>query len=108
MTSSLGSLKLDKDGFLVDLADWDEHAASILAANEDIQLSEPHWEVIYLLRAFYAATEVSPAMRPFVKLVKDKLGQDKGNSIYLMELFGSSPAKMAAKCAGLPRPTNCL
>ena len=47
-------------------------------------------------------------MRPFVKLVKDQLGKDKGNSIYLMELFGPSPAKMAAKCAGLPRPTNCL
>ena len=101
-------LELDKDGFLANLSDWDESVADLLAQNEDIVLGAAHWEVIHVLREFYASTEVSPAMRPFVKLVKDRLGKDKGNSIYLMELFGPSPAKMAAKCAGLPRPTNCL
>ena len=101
-------LEFDKEGFLTNLSDWDESVAEIIARNEGIELSEAHWQVIHLLRDFYAATEVSPAMRPFVKLVKDGLGPDQGNSIYLMELFGASPAKMAAKCAGLPRPTNCL
>jgi len=47
-------------------------------------------------------------MRPLVKLVKEKLGEDCGSSVYLMGLFGGSPAKTAAKIAGLPRPTNCL
>jgi len=100
--------ELDKEGFLADLNAWDEEVAEQLAVREGLTLTPQHWEVLHLLRDFYAATEVSPAMRPFVRLVKDSLGQDKGNSIYLMELFGSSPAKMAAKCAGLPRPTNCL
>lgn len=102
------ALALDKEGFLAELKDWSEPVAEILAGNEGLTLTPPHWEIIHLLRDFYAATEVSPAMRPLVKLVKDSLGKDKGNSIYLMELFGSSPAKIAAKCAGLPRPTNCL
>ncbi len=102
------SLKLDKEGFLADLSDWSEPVAEILAGNEGLTLTPAHWEVLRVLREFYAATEVAPAMRPFVKLVKERLGNDKGNSIYLMELFGSSPAKIAAKCAGLPRPTNCL
>ena len=86
----------------------DEDVAVILAGSEALSLTDAHWEIILILRSFYAATEVSPAMRPFVKLVREQLGTDKGNSIYLMELFGSSPAKMAAKVAGLPRPTNCL
>jgi tRNA 2-thiouridine synthesizing protein E len=47
-------------------------------------------------------------MRPLVKLVKEQLGEDCGSSVYLMGLFGGSPAKTAAKIAGLPRPTNCL
>ena len=101
-------LELDKDGFLVDLSLWDESVAVTLAAADSTELRDAHWEVIYVLRDFYAETEVAPAMRPFVKLVRERLGQDKGNSIYLMELFGASPAKTAAKWAGLPRPTNCL
>lgn len=99
---------LDKDGFLKDLASWDPAMADALALLEGRQLTDSHWEVMHILRAFYRQTEVAPAMRPFVKLVREKLGADKGNSIYLMEQFGSSPAKTAAKWSGLPRPTNCL
>jgi tRNA 2-thiouridine synthesizing protein E len=47
-------------------------------------------------------------MRALVKLVKEQLGVEQGSSVYLMSLFGGSPAVTAAKVAGLPRPTNCL
>jgi len=104
----IADLRLDQEGYLKHLADWDERVAGILAQNAGITLVAAHWEVIHLLRGFYQSTEVSPAMRALVKLVKTKLGAEKGTSIYLMALFGSSPAKMAAKIAGLPRPTNCL
>ncbi len=99
---------LDKDGFLADLSRWDTDVAKALAANDGASLTAAHWEVMHALRAFYARTDTAPAMRPFVKLVKTALGPEKGNSIYLMELFGESPAKTAARWAGLPRPTNCL
>jgi tRNA 2-thiouridine synthesizing protein E len=75
---------------------------------EGIELQEPHWEIIYLLRAFYAEFDLSPAMRPLVKYVGIKLGSDKGRSIYLLKLFPGSPAKIASKIAGLPKPDNCL
>ena len=101
-------LPLDNDGFLADLALWDPDVAAALAATDEQVLNDAHWEVLLALREFYARTDTAPAMRPFVKLVKNALGEDKGNSIYLMELFGESPAKTAAKWAGLPRPTNCL
>jgi tRNA 2-thiouridine synthesizing protein E len=98
----------DKDGYLKDLNDWDTDIAQALATGEDIELSEAHWEVIWLLREFYQEFELAPAMRVLVKQVGNKLGKDKGRSIYLMQLFPPSPAKVAAKIAGLPRPTNCL
>jgi tRNA 2-thiouridine synthesizing protein E len=101
-------MEVDKDGFLINLDDWNEEVARQLAAADAVQLTDQHWEVIYALRDFYSKTEVAPAMRPFVKLIKTQLGVDQGNSIYLMSLFGSSPAKTAAKWAGLPRPTHCL
>ncbi len=102
------SLAVDKEGFLLDIHSWNERAAEQLAGAEGIQLTAAHWEIIWLLRDFYAETEVAPAMRALVKLVRQRLSEDKGNSIYLLSLFPDSPAKLAAKVAGLPRPPNCL
>lgn len=100
--------ELDDDGHLSDLDDWSVEAATWLAARENIALSDTHWQVITALRGFYAAHEVAPAMRPFVKLIKQELGEEIGNSIALLRLFPGSPARLAAKIGGLPRPTNCL
>lgn len=99
---------VDKEGFLLNLNDWDEAAALQLATSENIELTAAHWEVIHLMRQFYQEFELSPAMRPMVKYVGQHLGQDKGKSIYLMKLFPGSPAKLASKIAGLPKPDNCL
>ena len=101
-------LTLDADGFLKRLNDWSETVANSLAANEGFSLDAAHWEVIHLLRAFYRSHQVAPANRALVNLVKKELGSDKGQSRYLMRLFGGSPAKTAAKLAGLPKPENCL
>ena len=79
-----------------------------LAATEGLVLADSHWQIIDLLRDFFDRTETSPAMRPLVKLIKEHLGEGCSSSVYLMGLFGGSPAKTAAKIAGLPRPTNCL
>ena len=98
----------DKQGFLLNLSDWNKAIACTIAAEESIELSPEHWEIIYLLRGFYQEFALSPAMRILVKTVKQQLGDDKGNSIYLLSLFPGSPAKIASKIAGLPKPTNCL
>lgn len=101
-------IERDPQGFLVHLSDWNENIANDIAQEEQIELSEAHWEIIWLLRAFYSEYELSPANRVLVKAVKTKLGEEKGNSIYLMGLFPGSPAKLASKIAGLPKPLNCL
>ena len=99
---------LDKEGYLLELSDWNEAVASQLAQDERIDLLDEHWTLIHLVRAFYEKFEVAPAMRPLVKQVREQLGAEKGTSIYLLKLFPGSPAKLLAKIAGLPRPTNCL
>lgn len=101
-------LATDKDGYLLQLSDWTPAAAEALAETENIQLTPAHWEIIDLLREFYREFELSPAMRPLVKQTAKKLGEEKGRSIYLLQLFPPSPAKIASKIAGLPRPANCL
>lgn len=101
-------IELDGDGFLCDFTAWDESIAAGFADQAGITLTDAHREIIALLRNYYGEFEQSPAMRPFVNYVKRELGPDKGNSIYLMQLFPGSPAKLAARIAGLPRPEHCL
>ncbi|NQD91559.1 TusE/DsrC/DsvC family sulfur relay protein [Pseudomonas sp. CrR25] len=102
------SVALDKDGYLVALDDWSETVAEALAHEEALHLSAEHWEILRLLRAFYAEFQLSPANRPLIKYAALKLGPNKGSSLHLNLLFKGAPAKLAAKLAGLPKPTNCL
>jgi tRNA 2-thiouridine synthesizing protein E len=102
------TLQLDKHGFLHNLEDWTPEVAAVLAAQEGIVLTAAHWEIIELLRSFYAEFQLSPATRPLVKYAAARLGPAKGNSQHLNLLFKGTPAKLAAKLAGLPKPTNCL
>ena len=67
-----------------------------------------HWEVILLLREFYRRYEAAPAMRALVKFIKQELGPERGNSLYLLRLFPESPARRGSRIAGLPKPENCL
>lgn len=99
---------LDQEGFLIHLHDWREAVAETIAAEEGIQLSVEHWQLIYLAREYYQQFDISPEMRPLVKWVAQHLGKDKGKSLYLLSLFPNSPAKLIAKIAGLPKPPNCI
>lgn len=99
----------NNEGFLEDASLWDEAVARAIAQEANIELTDKHWEIIWLLRYFYKKHEISPpSNRLFVKTVRESLGEDRGNSIYLMQLFTGTPAKTACRIAGLPRPTNCL
>ncbi|MCF7202625.1 TusE/DsrC/DsvC family sulfur relay protein [Pseudomonas oligotrophica] len=101
-------IALDADGYLVDLDDWSEAVAEALAEREGLALEAEHWEILHLLRGFYREYQLSPANRALVRYVAAQLGPDKGNSLHLNRLFKGSPAKLAARLAGLPKPTNCL
>ncbi|HWV15987.1 MAG TPA: TusE/DsrC/DsvC family sulfur relay protein [Cellvibrio sp.] len=102
------SIELDKEGFLKNLNDWNKSIATEIAAREGITLTAEHWEIIGLVRDFYQHFQLSPSMRALVKRSQQLLGTEKGQSIYLLQLFPSSPAKLACKIAGLPKPSNCL
>ena len=101
-------VELDKDGYLRRLSDWSQEVAEALAAEDGINLSADHWEIIRYVQDFYRDTGLSPATRPLVRLVSQRGGADKGKSIYLMKQFGGKPALTISRLAGLPRPANCF
>ncbi len=101
-------IETDKQGYLLDTNDWSEELAPIIAEQENIILSEQHWEVVHFVRDFYLEYNSSPAIRMLVKAMAQKLGEEKGNSMYLYNLFPKGPAKQATKIAGLPKPARCI
>ncbi|HEX20420.1 MAG TPA: TusE/DsrC/DsvC family sulfur relay protein [Acidiferrobacteraceae bacterium] len=102
------SLETDEEGYLANLSEWSEEAATALAEAEGIDMSTNHWEVVNFLREYYEEYQIAPAVRVLTKAIGKKLGKDKGNSKYLYELFPYGPAKQACKIAGLPKPTGCV
>lgn len=101
-------IAIDDDGYLMNWQDWSTDLISIIANNENIELTDAHYEVILFVRAFYLEYKTSPAIRALVKAMEKKLGPEKGNSRYLYKLFPDGPAKQATKLAGLPKPVKCI
>lgn len=99
---------VDDEGFLINPQEWSREFALAAAKEEELQLTEAHWELIAVTRQFHEEYGFSPSMRPLVKYIGMNLGPDKGKSLYLMKLFPPSPAKLLSKCAGLHKPENCL
>ncbi len=110
MVLKVGALTLETtdQGFLRNRQDWNEAVATQLAAKENIDLGDQHWEIILFMRAYYEQYKHLPNTRMFIKAVAKSLGADKGNSRYLHKLFPSGPLKVACKLAGLPKPPTCL
>lgn len=102
------AIETDEEGYIINLADWNEDVANYLAKEEGVEMSDSHWEVVNFLREYYDEYQIAPAVRVLTKAIGKKLGTDKGNSKYLYELFPYGPAKQACKIAGLPKPTGCI
>ncbi len=102
------TLDTDEEGYLENLADWETDVAQIMATEDDLDLTDEHWEIINFLRNYYEEYQIAPAVRILTKAVGKRMGKDKGNSRYLYQLFPYGPAKQACRYAGLPKPTGCV
>lgn len=98
----------DHIGFLLNANHWDLNWVKLKADEINLNITPQDHEIILALRDFYFEYDVSPAMRPLVKHIKNKMGADIGNSIWLMQRYGESPARVLALLSGLPKPKNCL
>ncbi len=90
-------------GFLVNVADWNERIAQVIAEQEDVTLTVKHWDVINYLRDEYINNNGNqPNTRNLVKAMA-KIWNDKSvNAKTLYELFPGDPSKQAGRIGGLP------
>lgn len=98
----------DREGYLIDLTQWTPALAEQIAAEENIQLTPEHWQIIQDLRAFYQQYELVPSMRVWLKLIRQQLSETQASTLHISQLFSTQPLKVAARIAGLPKPKQCL
>ncbi|MFI3256471.1 MAG: TusE/DsrC/DsvC family sulfur relay protein [Psittacicella sp.] len=99
---------LTEDGYLLNQNDWNKDFAKFSAKNDNLELTDEHWELINFIRDFYLKYNTTPGIRILVGVVKKEFGIEKGNSTYLQKLFPKGPALQLSKFAGLPKPAKCL
>jgi tRNA 2-thiouridine synthesizing protein E len=94
-------LATDEDGYLLEPAYGDE-VVPVIAAAEQIVLTDDHWKVIRYLRREYQEHGHTPNFRHMLKGLADVLPGCDSKALYA--LFPTGPAKQGAKVAGLPQP----
>lgn len=96
-------LETTKDGYLVNIDDWNEDIAKEIAAAEGIsELTSRHWDLINYLRDQYINNQGNqPNDRTIVKAMSDLWGS-KVSTKELYDLFMKQPSKAAAMIGGLP------
>lgn len=99
---------LDEKGYLLDWLAWSPEVARVMASNDEVDLTDDHWIVLGIFRQYFEQYEIEPPMRALVKRARDALGENRGNSRYLYQLFPDGPGTQACRYAGLPRPVSCV
>ena len=96
------TIEVNDKGYLANQDDWSEELSKKLAAEEGIELTDKHWDLIKYLRSeFFDNAGNCPNMRNISKDMKKIWGR-KVESKELYELFPQDPSKQGGKIAGLP------
>ncbi len=97
---TLDQVEVNSEGYLKNVNDWSPELAREIAAKENIQLTEKHFEVLNWLRTKQAEG---------VQLSIRKIGNSGIVDIkQFYALFPGGPLKVSSKIAGIPKPASCI
>ena len=93
-------IHVNEEGFMTDFSEWNPQICEEMAKENDLDVSQRHWEVIDYIQGEYKK-EAPLSIR--------KIG--KSGIVDIKEfysLFPKAPLKTASKIAGLPKPASCI
>ncbi len=95
-------IETNEKGYLLEPTDWNEQVAETIAAQEEVTLTDKHWDILKYLRDEYLNNGGNqPNERTILKAMSAKWGI-KATSKDMYELFPHMPSKQGGKIAGLP------
>lgn len=92
------NLEVSEEGYLADPTQWTEEIAKEIAKEENIELTEKHFEVIKFIR------DNAEAGLTIRKIGKSGIVDIKG----FYGLFPGGPLKISSKIAGIKKPASCV
>lgn len=99
------TIATDFEGYLYDPDEWSIQAGKAIAEQEDLELNDDHWEIIYFMRSFYDEHKIAPDTRHTIKFMTQNNGIPKKEAHNLLfKLFPFGYVKQACKIAGMKKP----
>jgi len=99
--TTIESIQLNEEGFIINPSDWTEELAVALAEKEGITLTDAHWAIINFCRAQAVDSGAAPTLRQITSGAGVTTKE-------LFQLFPKGPAKKVAKISGLGKPEGCV
>ena len=96
------TIELDDNGNMTDPALWDEDVAKALAAMDNLELTQEHFDVLNYLRSEYFDNNGEQPMERMINKGMSKIWGKKVSSKDLYLLFPGAPSKQGNRIAGLP------
>lgn len=97
------TIETNPNGYLMELSDWSEKVAEVMAAKEGIELTQRHWDLInYLRDEYFNNNENQPNTRTIVKAMQQLWDDRKVDAKTIYDLFPLDPSKQGGRIAGLP------
>jgi tRNA 2-thiouridine synthesizing protein E len=95
------TIETNDSGYLLNVEDWSKELADVMAAAENITLTDKHWDLInYLREEYFENRQNQPNTRTIGKAMSAAWGE-KISQKELYELFPGDPSKQGGRIAGL-------
>jgi len=97
-------IETDQEGYIQDLDAWSEAFAIASARQENIELTQEHWDVIYYIRNYHDEHSIQATVRDMLIHFKKAWGKERGNNRHLHDIFpNGGPQKQGNRFAGVRR-----
>ena len=102
------AINVDREGYLLDPADWDEEVARVIADKENIELTDDVWEVVNFVRENFEWNQCIPEHRRLLQELRRRHGKEKATRRYVYGMFPYGYGQQACKIAGMRVPLKLL
>lgn len=101
------AIKVDPNGYLLDLEPWSPERAVAEAAAEGLELDADHFDMLTYLRQDFACHGPDGNARQLSDDL-DRVYTDRGGLRFLYRLFPGGPVAQGRRLAGLPAANGAL
>ena len=99
-TYGQAQVTVNEEGYLQDFSQWTKEVGNEIAKEQNIEMTDKHWEVIDYIHDKYRNEEALS-----IRGIK-KSGVISVKEFY--SLFPAGPLKKATMIAGIPKPKSCI